>query len=159
MSGTIISVKYSETTKAKLKEWMSKFNIPNPVDVETIHTTIIFSKEHLGLPYSSTPVKWIGWGHDIRVFDNRKDPDKFTLVMAIMAPQLWDRHIFYRVNHNAPHDFPDYVPHITLSYDVPADFDKVSVHPMPGFNFEIIEEHIAPVDENWSGKDKRKAKR
>ena len=157
MSGTLVGVKYSKLTQLKVAKWFELLKIPNPVDVATLHSTLAYSKETLAMPYGRRPVDWKARSkHYFSVFANRQSEGKHALVLEIDCHEMITRHHYIRHAYNAPWDFPDFRPHVTLSYDVPAGF-SVDFH--PDLELEIIEEYTVPLADNWTGQNKRASQR
>jgi hypothetical protein len=55
------------------------------------------------------------------------------------------------VREGASHDYPEYLPHVTLTYEVPEGFDPAVVVPYSG-ELRFGPEVFAPIDEDWKSK-------
>lgn len=154
MSGTYVGVKFSESSANRLTEWLSTQELPNKVDPKTFHLTVVYSRKELELPIFNRQVNWLCWASGFKIFDD----SKCALVLTLISPEVVDSHYRYRLNNGATHDYPDFTPHLTLSYDVPADFD-VSRLTLPEGNFELVEEYSAKLDLTWTGQDRREQER
>lgn len=158
MSGTYIGALFSVESRLALAHWVSSQAIPNQVDPKTYHVTLIYSRETLKVPLVRREVDWSCWADKFYVFDNRQEPSQRSLVLALRSPELIDRHWYYRLNHGAKHDYPEFVPHVTLSYNVPDDFDLNRLE-LPKFNLRLREEYVAKLDTTWTGTDRRELER
>lgn len=151
--GIYVSCSYQETSVAALSSWLENHKdlIKFPIPKELIHTTVVYSRKGFDNPpdfcslnehvkqFKFTP-KGIG------LLGKSEDLER-ALVLFLDAPELENIHRFL-ISCGADHGWPDYIPHVTLSYSVPIDFDvdKLTVP-----NFEIVPEsfNIEPLNENW----------
>jgi len=111
---------------------------------------------HVTVAYSRAPVDWIkadnDWPSDAnggftvepggpRVVEPLGD--KGAIVLLFASSHLSYRHERIRELSGAGHDFTEYVPHVTITYDGPGDVDLSAVVPYRGalkFGPEIFEE-------------------
>jgi hypothetical protein len=128
--GTYGAVKYMSICNVILAIWMDDNDIPNPLHPDKFHSTLIYSRkpivdaEKLNFDQDElTKLQWIFYPDSLALLDSSSEShDKSVLVMKLKAPELVDYHNFL-IKSGATHDFDDYIPHITLSYDVPTDFN------------------------------------
>lgn len=124
--GTYAAVKYTDQTTNLLDEYTKENKIPNPVKKDELHTTLLYSRKYLPKykPQKyEQPIKAKFDSFD--VWESRSDENdeiSNVLVMKIKCPELEKRHEYLMKEHQATYDFPKYIPHITLSYDV-GDLD------------------------------------
>ena len=119
--GIYVAVKYKESAKKQIEDFITKNNIKNPVDVDKLHSTIIYSTKYDNIvelgDMMQVPV-------EIFKFEVWKTQGgKSALVGKLFAPALIKRHLELMSNHDLTYDYPEYKPHITISYDVGDDFD------------------------------------
>ena len=124
-------------------------------------TTVPADQMHVTVLYSRTPVDWMDMGSDW------SGDDKGQLRVAPGGPRMLDRFgsmgdaavllfnssaLCWRhedmIGKGATSDYPDFCPHVTLSYDVPAGFDLSAVEPYQG---ELVfgPEIFAEVQDDW----------
>lgn len=73
---------------------------------------------------------------------------KYALVMKLSAPGVTARHRKLMAEHGATYDYPEYLPHITLSYDY--DMPRaVGITPFP-HNIILSEEYVEDLNLDWS---------
>ena len=81
-----------------------------------------------------------------------RDTGKNCLVLKYKCPALVKRHKFLMKEHKATFDFDEFIPHITLSYDINdmtlKDFGK----PEEIGNISINKEYGQALDLDWSKK-------
>jgi phage-related protein (TIGR01555 family) len=124
-------------------------------------TTVPAGDMHVTVLYSREPVDWmkmgVGWDQDSdgklkvapggpRMLDRFGSMSDAVVLLFNSSSLSW-RHQDM-ISNGASSDYADYAPHVTLSYDVPADFDLSKVEPYQG---ELIfgPEVFAEVKEDW----------
>lgn len=130
MSGIYVSCKFDSAGVVDLLNW-AKDNLPDEIPLtkcEDIHSTIVYSDRRFPCEI----------GSQIRITHPQvvqikglkllgRDEDEFAcLALVIETPLLESFHKTMK-NLGANHYFDDYVPHITLSYEVPKDFDLSTI--------------------------------
>jgi hypothetical protein len=124
-------------------------------------TTLPAGEMHVTVLYSRTPVDWMAmgssWDQDEqgklriapggpRMLDQFGSVDTATVLLFSSSSLCW-RHEDM-VSKGASHDFDDYVPHITLTYDAPADLDVSKIEPYQG---ELVfgPEIFSAIADDW----------
>lgn len=120
--GTYASIAPSNDTKEGIFRFCSDLGIENLEDQDDYHCTIIYSskpcpevaKEDFGLPCAALMKGFKILGEDTKV-----------LVMELYCPRAKQLHDLFMEKYGATHDFPEYIPHITVAKDftgqVPVD--------------------------------------
>ena len=117
-SGTYATLVPDDSTKERIYEIIDLLNIPNHVNKNSMHVTVVYSR--VVCPTISTapivyPITATG-----SKFDMFKSPDgNNCLVLLLESELMHELHNHCVTVHGATHDFPSYQPHITLSYDYP----------------------------------------
>lgn len=148
-NGTYVGVRFSPGTVAALLRYCDEHAIPDPVKGEDFHATVLYSPAPV--PYFpahgplNAPVSGVG-PFAFERFGEEKD----VLVMTFRCPWLHRRHALGKSLGGKP-TWPDYTPHVTLSYGLPANFDVTG---LPSFQgpLEIVEEYMNPLDPDWKKK-------
>lgn len=120
--------------------------VMNMVDAADMHVTITYSREpvqwmKMGESWSPELVVNAGGPRETDVFGSEKN----TLVLAFASSELTYRHS-RMVEEGASYDFPEYQPHVSISYAFDGDASKIT--PWQGqikFGPEIFES----IDEEW----------
>jgi phage-related protein (TIGR01555 family) len=127
--------------------WAKAQGFDMTVDADDLHVTIVYSRR---------PVDWMKAGDDW----NGGTDGKYTVapggprvveklgaegavVLFFSSSTLAWRHESILRQAEGSHDFAEYQPHVTITYDVPAGFDLAAVEPYRGaleFGPEIFEE-------------------
>ena len=151
-NGTYGACRYTRESKKKINHWMSENSIPNPIDVEKLHTTVIYSRAEISIvrifDVLTNNFKEIELGiKGFDKFETSSGSDKYALVALLDAEILERLHLTLRT-YGATHDFPEYHPHVTLSYNIPDEFDISSIS-IPNFKLQIDEIYFEPLNLNW----------
>lgn len=113
LQGTYVSVRPVGASRDLLVALMEKLDVPNPVPAHKLHVTLLYSRRALrtiidpNVEYRATPTV-------LHLFDEPNG--RQALVLKLGGDELHARHQFYR-SQGGTHDFADYTPHVTLSYD------------------------------------------
>lgn len=120
--GTYSCIIPSNETKELIFRFCSDLEIENLEDPDEYHCTIIYSskscpdvaKEDFGLPCAALMKGFKILG-----------TDKKVLVMELYCPRATQLHNMFMEKYGATHDYPEYIPHITVAKDftgeVPID--------------------------------------
>lgn len=136
-----------------LIKWANDNGLPTTLTPEDMHVTVLYSREPVD------PIKMgTAWGEDEKgnLTIKRGGPralERFGEGALVLQFASWD--LLHRHNdmirEGASHDWPEYLPHVTITYNVPEGFDIDAVRPYNGelrFGPEIFE----PLDLEWKGK-------
>ncbi len=136
-NGSYVAAKFTEETNDKLFNWVSSQNLPQRIsliDKNDYHCTILYSKKSL------KKIDWIN--KDISLTASIKGFEIFTylktskcLVLKIKSKELSNIHK-YLLDVGGVSDFPNYIPHITVFYDLPDNFDSKQLE-IPTFQIKI----------------------
>ena len=149
LPGIYISCEYDRESLEPLVNWMREHEIPFPVLPGHIHTTILYSRT----PVSAIPVidfsdwKIVPLHFDLFPVSCDDDGELKALVLRLFSAELEKIHNEL-VARGGSHDFPEYHPHLTISYNVPADFDLDKL-PVPNVTLRPKAVYIKPLDKNW----------
>lgn len=146
--GTYVGVRFTDDTKKAIKKYIEENEIPNSIDVEKLHTTLIFSRKHLPnfTPKGKLNPTIKGTYKHMSIWKTQNE--KNALVMEYDSKDMKNRHEEIMDEHNATYDFDEYKPHLTLSYDV-SDID-IKSYPEYDGPVEIDFEYTEPLDLDWS---------
>lgn len=125
-------------------------------------TTLPAADMHVTVLYSKLPVDPMKMGETWSGEDNGglvikpggpRALDQFgegAIVLQFASYALQSRHE-QMVREGASHDYPEYLPHVTLTYEAPAGLDLAKVVPYSG-ELRFGPEIFAPIDEDWKAK-------
>lgn len=146
--GTYAAVKFCKDTTALIQDFCESTQIPNPVPVDDMHCTVIYSRKYLpefqALGEIDPPN--IATFKGFRVFPTSSG-EKVALVLELQSKFLHDRHQSIMKEHGATYDFDEYIPHITVSYDV-GDFDPstLDTDKLEDTEFNIVSEYTEDLN-------------
>ena len=135
---------------ADLVAWAKDNGFSSTLSAADMHVTVLYSRK----PVDPIAMGEDGWGMSsdggIKVLSGPRALERFdggAVVLQFASSALSYRHEDM-IRRGASHDFPDYLPHVTLTYNAPADFDIDAIKPFAGelrFGPEIFEN----LDEDW----------
>jgi len=150
-TGVYASCVYDEKSLKNLEKWLNDQCdlIPDPVPMEKIHTTIVYSRKDFPCPVGEeiqlrNPIDFYPSG--FALLGNPED-ELACLVMVLDAEPLELVHEML-IQEGAQHDYDDYIPHITLSYSVPKNFDYSTIE-IPKIDLKPNKIKFEPLDLNW----------
>lgn len=115
LKGTYIGVRFDKSSLDMLKSLQKDLSIPNPTPVSDMHSTVIFSRNQIDFPVEKSVNEKVSPDVKFHIFTTKSG--KRALVLLIDSDYLRARHELGN-QLGATYDFPDYQPHVTLSYDV-----------------------------------------
>lgn len=137
---------------AEFIAWAKGQGFATTTPADELHVTVCFSR---------TPVDWMKMGSDWGNGDDKGQitvspggariverlGDKGAVVLLFASSALSWRHEEF-IRNGASFDFEEYQPHVTMSYEVPDDFDLSKVQPYQG-KLVFGPEVFAEVVEDW----------
>jgi len=148
--GIYISLALSEKSKTKLKKYLLENNIKESFN--DFHCTIIYSKKKFSGKIISDFEEIIVEKTSLGRFEN-KEKDENVVVLHLDNPKINSLHNFYMQNYDFKYDFPDYQPHMTLTY-----FGKeINLEDLNDLDFPLIFDklEIEKLDDNYVEKIKK----
>lgn len=142
-NGTFGMLKLSDESANELKNWCDKHNI-DCIDPDDLHCTVLYSKK---------PVPELSKLNDkeVDVLGKIKGWEKLgdALVLELDAPKAAKIHDFM-INHGGTSDYPEYIAHTSVMYDVPDDIELPKS--LPNFDLIFDKLEIKPIDPDFSAK-------
>lgn len=138
---------------ADLIRWAKANGFETTLPAEDMHVTILYSKRPVD------PMKmgetWEGNEKgELRIKPGGPRAlerfDGGAVVLQFASWSLQSRHE-QMVREGASHDYPEYLPHVTLTYEAPEGLDLASIVPYSG-ELRFGPEIFAPIDEDWKAK-------
>lgn len=128
IGGTYSCLNLSAESSEELYAFCAKLGISNLVNPNEYHCTLIYSRkscpdianEDFGLPCKALPIGFRILGTEEKV-----------LVLEIYCPDATRLHELFMDKHGATHDYPKYIPHITIAGEfngnLPADIPEFEI--------------------------------
>lgn len=145
-NGTYCSVTLSKDSQKALDKWVTEHNIPNATQPSTYHSTVIYSRKGvpeakdypIDLPIKAKIEKW----HIFKTQSGQR-----ALVAIMDSPVLEQHHKNIVKDYGATHDFPDFHPHVTVSYDFE---DKPIPTEVPDLELEYDSKEFKALDPDFT---------
>lgn len=150
--GRYVGMHFTPETKEMLKKIIHDEKIPTAVPDEKMHSTIVYSRDNPVKDYEVSGKLEEPIEAKINSFDVFQSQEgKNCLVAKLHAPDLEDRHNKAK-ELGASYDYDEYIPHVTLSYDV-GDVDDSFIDNLnkkyKGYQIFADEEYDEPLDNTW----------
>lgn len=152
LAGVYVSATLDESSTNNVFSFLSKQGIDESIKLtpeHEYHITILYSRKNI------PKEKWINVKVAHRCIPKKYNifpykNEKNCIVLELIAPTLVSIHKEL-IKAGGTHDYSSYIPHITIAYDVPNNFDLKQLK-VP--KFEIFTERIKSeiLDLNWSPK-------
>ncbi|QHJ78966.1 MAG: hypothetical protein [Caudoviricetes sp.] len=147
--GTYVAVTFSKESLDMFERLQRKLNLEKKTPTDKMHSTILFSRKKIDFPVLSDVYETASKKVQYQVFETQTG--KRALVLLLDSEYLTHRHNL-GMSLGATYDYPEYHPHVTLSYDI-GDME-VSTKP---FNLAtepvIVAEYMEDLDLTWSDQD------
>lgn len=117
--GVYVAVKYNQSAGDDLLDFIKKYNIPSTLKANDFHTTLIYSRKHADitdLDDNMEDSEIVAYPKELHVFETFDK--KRALVIKLDCPYLEERHKYLMQKYGLTYDYDEYIPHITLSYDI-----------------------------------------
>ena len=149
--GVYLAVKYTQSNAEDLMLYIKDNNIPSTLTKDDIHSTVIYSRKYADI--SINDIEDLGSAEPLKFHIFETQEDKRALVILLKSEYLENRHKDLMKEHNLTYDFKEYLPHITLSYDI-GDYDisKLDIKDLPK-HLTINTEYKEDLDLNKSYTD------
>ena len=144
--GMYVWADFDHESKLALYRIVQQFEIPNAVRPDKLHITILCSTVDLqtyrptdkyATAVSLTPVRFEIWG-------TATTP---CLVLVLDSDIVKQHHDFLVAKHGAKHTFSNYIPHVTLSYDINCyDINVLNSQLEDIPPLTLVGEHIQPLE-------------
>lgn len=145
-NGAFIELKFDNETLKNLKNYFENTNIPNSIPLKEIHTTLLYSRKGIENYIPSNKLKGeILIPKKLHIWKTQENTN--CLVCELENSKIVKYHNNLIKYHNASHDYPEYIPHVTFSYNC-GNLDVGNLE-LPKFNFIIDKENLSALDENW----------
>lgn len=129
----------------ELRGWAASIGLPVALPATDMHVTVAFSRA--AVDWNAIPPH--SEGLVVPVVAGRVQRLGTATVLRFPSVALTDRWRALR-RAGAFWDWPEYHPHVTLTYQPPAGFDPAKAPPFAGFLY-FGPEHWRPLDEGWKG--------
>ena len=142
--GTYVGLNLSKESIKLLKKFQESLGIEESFP---FHITLVYSRKKINMDIKKHVNKVIRASH-FHIFDNTDDGGDRALVIKFDCPYCQSRFNYAKTALGATWDYPDYEPHITLSYNWEGDIpDNILLN---DFKINIESEYTEPLNLEWS---------
>lgn len=120
--GTYAGLRFSQDDEDKIIDIVTEMGVPNPIPKEDIHLTLLYSRKFLPNYKPAEMTDMWAYPDGYHIFEGKDG--KNILVLMLKSEDAERRHLKLMADHGATFDYPEYRPHITLSYDM-EDFGRM----------------------------------
>ncbi len=150
--GIYVALRFDEETKQQVRDFINSNKIPNPIDVDKLHTTLLYSRKNvpnLQARGKLDPALELE-PKDFQIFPTQDN--KNALVLKLHNDDIVKRHQEF-LDMGGTSDYPEFKPHATISYDVGDDFDLSGLQPTSLKPLKAVEEYAEPLELDWAKKN------
>lgn len=143
--GVFIELKFDEETIKNVNQYLISNKIPNPVNLDELHLTLLYSRKGVQdyLPTNELKGESL-YPKSLHIWPTQDGTN--CLVCEVWNTKVSRYHNNLIKYHKASHDYQYYIPHITLSYNFDGNLDSLS---LPNFNFKVVYENMKSLDLDW----------
>jgi hypothetical protein len=140
--GTYAAVKVSHTAAGNIIDTAKKLGIPNLLNPLDIHCTLLYSRKQVPLS-GNIDVDYDALVSNFELFGDNKE----ILVIKLLSNDIKKRHKFLMDTYDATYDYDEYIPHITLSYNIDKfDISNIDIKAFNNSDFKFIYEYYEDLD-------------
>jgi 2'-5' RNA ligase len=146
--GTYASLKLNYQSKNELFEHVKFIGIPNVVDRDQYHTTVIYSRKEIPQAYALNNLDgpFTAIAKEWRIFPSQDTGHCLVLVLdCIEATEMHNEFM----SMGATYDYPEYIPHITIATNYT---DAIMPQVVPYFSLKFDKLIVEPLDLDYTYK-------
>ena len=141
----------------RIVEWAKSHGVATTLDPNDMHVTVVYSKEPFNEEFTRAAEAYgeapMYYGQHV-VRGGKRSVERLgangeALVLKIECPRLASEHYAFRAM-GASSDWPDYKPHITISWNA-GGLDEKSIRPFDG-DIVLSDIFVSLLDEDWKSK-------
>ena len=150
--GSYIGLNISKESEKRLKQLQKDLNIE---ETFPFHITLVYSRKKIKMDINKNVNKIITV-KCFHIFDNSKDGGDRALVIKLNCPYCENRHNIAKTGFGATFDYPNYEPHITLSYKWEKDLPDDNI--LKDLKLNITSEYYEKLNLEWKEDNIEKVK-
>lgn len=116
INGTYIGIKYNPYSIKKLIDVASAYQVPNILEIDKIHTTLIYSRNSVDEVEVYSDMNYMAIPNKLEIWKSQSG--KNCLVLTLDSIKIVNRHHELMNKYNFTYDYPEFKPHITISYNI-----------------------------------------
>jgi 2'-5' RNA ligase len=142
-SGTYLAVQPSGPSRIAIERLVREMGLQDAEKPMQYHTTVIYStKPCPEMMNAHIPLPIWGEARKFEIFEPAKEGKKPALVLLVESPELMKLNKELMETYGAISNFPEYKPHITLTFDPP---ESILEHPVT-LNIKYDSYVVTPIE-------------
>lgn len=141
--GTFIGIRFDEQTKERIKALIDDLKIKNPINLGDLHTTLVYSANKTIDGFEPQEIDQVATPDQFDIFSG--SDGKKCLVIKLNCDYLKNRNKEIVSKYGVVEKWPEYKPHVTLSYDYEGGIPDAKV--LKNMTFNIKNEYMEPIRE------------
>lgn len=132
----------------RLRSYALNLGVPNIIPAHKMHCTLLYSKRPCKMPDVRPERLYLAKADELEVFHG--SDGKRVLVVKLFCPELKIRHTQLMQETEGSYDYPDYIPHVTLSYDIGDTWVPQEYAIIPAVDIDMSLEYCQHIERDWS---------
>lgn len=143
-NGTYVALKLTPESQQLLEQYSyaNGINVPVKILESGYHLTVLYSTVYCSAIQVNPDVPYTAEFDGFDMFTNKHGEDT-VLVCKLKSDEIVRRHEFFRTIYGATHSYPQYSPHVTITYTFNGDVSRL---PPITFSIELIGEYTEDLD-------------
>lgn len=130
--------------KRRLLNYAEKLGVPNILSAKNLHCTVLYSNKPCKMPDVKPERLYPAKAAELEVFNGSNG--KRVLVAKLDCQPIIRRHQELMEQTGGSYDYPAYIPHITLSYDIGDTWVPQEYVIMPSVDIDLSLEYCQHID-------------
>jgi hypothetical protein len=143
--GVYVAVKPTQQSIIELNLMIQECDIPNAIDGNKLHSTIVFSRKYDQILINKENIYEATIEH-FRIFKTREGNS--GLVIEMKSKDIVSRHMYFMKKYNLTYEFDEFIPHMTLTYNLTPGFD-CSKLPVNRIKLFFHGEYVEDLNLEW----------
>lgn len=143
--GTYAEITLDPQSKNYISSLMESLELENPIDPDDLHTTVVYSKNPCpdAARLHKLPTPFVGRITEFKIWPTQTGSN--CLVAIVECDMVTKLHQHFRQKYKASHDYDQYIPHITLSYNCKNSYQL----PQGNHQVRYRDLNVRPLDPDW----------
>lgn len=129
--------------KRRLLQYAEKLGVPNVLPAHKLHCTVLYSNKPCLMPDIRPERLYPAKADELEVFQSQDG--KRVLVAKLASSAIKRRHVQLMAETGGSYDYPEYIPHITLSYDIGDTWVPQEYAIMPAVDIDLSMEYCEHI--------------
>lgn len=132
----------------RLLKFAESIDVPNLLSPSSLHCTLLYSKKPCLMPDIRPERLYTAVANQLEIFNGQDG--KRVLVAKLTTADLKKRHEQLMKQTEGSYDYDEYIPHVTLSYDVGDTWEPSNKLIVPAVDLDMSLEYCEHINTDWS---------